>query len=107
MTLYVHPRYDTVVSRDLDGTMHTHQRPGTEGGDFSLEPDQQPWPLNCTPGCEASAHEAAPYSASDPKGIPLTQDEQAAATAEAARSNVDVANMARAMKQLITAGAPG
>lgn len=63
------------------------------------------WRINCTPACEQGIQKAVQYVAASEKAIPLTGEEVREAERESARSQVEVAQMARAMSTMLRAEA--
>lgn len=117
--IYLHKSYSCVFSPapDETGQAHGHSARGTvrvEDPDalaldaVSEEPARLAsgaWRVSCTPACEAHLLKYVQYTGVSEKSIPLTGDEEREAQAESQRSQVQVAQMARALDQVIRAGA--
>lgn len=114
MTVYLHKTYSTVFTSEghVHSATDTVHLVGDDAMDLDGESDEPArlasgtWRVACTHECEQDIiTHTAPYSATSEKGIPLTGDEETQAVAEERRGNVEVAQLARAMHQLVRAPA--
>ena len=117
--IYLHKSYSAVFSPapNEEGRAHGHAARGTvrvhDPDAISLEETaEEParlkngtWRISCTPECEAHLLKHIQFSGASEKAIPLTGDEEREAQVESQRSQVQVAQMARALDQVIRAGA--
>ena len=110
--IYAHKRYTCFTIPNSDG-VHLHTPLDmlrlTAESSMSLdgeviEPsvlESGVWRVACTVECERRIRDTQQYTGLTESSIPLTKEEEAEADAEAKRSNVQVATMARALHRVI------
>jgi hypothetical protein len=111
--LFCHRSYTSIYSPE--GHIHTPQDtikvPDPEALDLDGVREEPAllasgtWRIDCTPACEQGIQKTVQYVGASEKAIPLTGDENREAERESARSQVEVAQMAKALTQLAKAGA--